>query len=182
MIVSGISRHGFVACTGREIMSFYSCYINGMIFVLKHCKLRALIGLMAVGSLALSGCTSNSPSEDITSTTKPIAEALATVPSEQSGTPQISSESLDLIADKDLTDVICTQDKSHSWSFSGTLNNSTDKAQTYTVAVAVTEGASVKGHTLLTKNVPAHNVVRVLSKNFAESSAGICVPVTSVER
>ena len=69
------------------------------------------------------------------------------------------------------------------WTFKGTLVNSSGKAKTYTVAIAVTVGAAVQGHTLITETVQAGKSAEVSAENFAKTTgqAGTCEPVVSVE-
>ncbi|MFE5838459.1 hypothetical protein [Arthrobacter sp. NPDC056493] len=77
----------------------------------------------------------------------------------------------------------CAAGPDGQWTFKGTLVNSSDKAKTYTVAIAVTVGAAVQGHTLITQTVQAGKSAEVSAKNFAKTTgqAGTCEPVVSVE-
>jgi len=77
----------------------------------------------------------------------------------------------------------CTAGPDGQWTFKGTLVNSSDKAKTYTVAIAVTVGAAVQGHTLITETVQAGKSAEVSARNFAKTTgqAGTCEPVVSVE-
>lgn len=95
----------------------------------------------------------------------------------------ISPGTLDSIANKNMTDVNCTKDSNGSWSFHGVLNNGSDKARTFTVAIAVTVGSSTKGHAMITQEVPAKSTFDVIAKDFATAAdeGAVCEPVTSVE-
>jgi hypothetical protein len=77
----------------------------------------------------------------------------------------------------------CAAGPDGSWTFKGTLVNTSDKAKTYTVAVAVTVGAAVQGHTLITKTVQAGKSAEVSAENFAKTTGqqGTCEPVVSAE-
>jgi hypothetical protein len=77
----------------------------------------------------------------------------------------------------------CAAGADGQWTFKGTLVNSSDKAKKYTVAIAVTLGAAVQGHTLITKTVQAGKSAEVSAENFAKTTgqAGTCEPVVSVE-
>jgi hypothetical protein len=77
----------------------------------------------------------------------------------------------------------CAASADGQWTFKGTLVNSSDKAKTYTVAIAVTVGAAVQGHTLITETVQAGKSAQVSAENFAKTTgqAGTCEPVVSVE-
>ncbi|WP_440157755.1 hypothetical protein [Arthrobacter sp. SAFR-014] len=77
----------------------------------------------------------------------------------------------------------CAAGADGQWTFKGTLVNSSDKAKTYTVAIAVTVGAAVQGHTLITETVPAGKSAEVSAENFAKTTGqgGTCEPVVSVE-
>ncbi len=82
-----------------------------------------------------------------------------------------------------LRDQSCTAGANGSWTFKGTLVNSTGTAKTYTVAVAVTVGAAVQGHALMTETVQAGKSADVSAKDFAHTAggAGVCEPVVSAE-
>jgi hypothetical protein len=77
----------------------------------------------------------------------------------------------------------CSAGADGSWTFKGTLVNATGSAKTYTVAVAVTIGAAVQGHALITETVQAGKSAEVLAKDFARTTgrAGTCEPVVSAE-
>ena len=78
---------------------------------------------------------------------------------------------------------VCTATADGSWSFKGTLVNSSDKNKVFTVAIGVTAGPAVAGHTLITKAVPAGQSADIAAANFAKTkdSNGTCTPVVSVE-
>lgn len=78
---------------------------------------------------------------------------------------------------------VCTATADGSWSFKGTLVNSSDKDKVFTVAIGVTAGPAVAGHTLITKTVPAGQSADIAAANFAKTkdSNGTCTPVVSVE-
>ena len=78
---------------------------------------------------------------------------------------------------------VCTATADGSWSFKGTLVNDTDKNRVFTVAIAVTVGPEVAGHTLITQAVPAGKSADIAAANFAKTkdSGGTCTPVVSVE-
>jgi hypothetical protein len=53
----------------------------------------------------------------------------------------------------------------------------------FTVAIAVTVGPAVAGHTLITETVAAGKSAEIAAPNFAKTkdSSGTCNPVVSVE-
>ncbi|KRE47658.1 hypothetical protein ASG92_10570 [Arthrobacter sp. Soil736] len=77
----------------------------------------------------------------------------------------------------------CTAGPDGSWTFKGTLVNKSDRAKTYSVAVAVTVGAAVQGHALITETVQPGKSADVSAENFAKTTGqqGTCEPVVSVE-
>ncbi|WP_115787574.1 hypothetical protein [Arthrobacter silvisoli] len=77
----------------------------------------------------------------------------------------------------------CTAASDGSWTFKGTLVNTTGSAKTYTVAIAVTIGAAIQGHALITETVQPGKSADVSAKDFAHTTgrAGICEPVVSAE-
>ena len=77
----------------------------------------------------------------------------------------------------------CAAGPDGQWTFKGTLVNSSDKAKKYTVAIAVTVGAAVQGHALITETVQAGKSAEVSAENFANTTGqtGTCEPVVSVE-
>jgi hypothetical protein len=78
---------------------------------------------------------------------------------------------------------VCTATADGSWSFKGTLDNTSDKNKVFTVAIAVTAGPVVAGHTIITKTVAAGQSAEIAAPNFAKTkdSAGTCTPVVSVK-
>lgn len=151
---------------------------------------RALL-LPAALLLAASGCsgggtapsgTSPSASPPQTSTT-----AVSQPPSESSPPTTAPSLPTDVSTSLNAIDALqehtCAAGPDGQWSFKGTLVNSSDKAKTYTVAIAVTVGAAVQGHTLITETVQAGKSAEVSAKNFARTTGqtGTCEPVVSVE-
>ncbi len=78
---------------------------------------------------------------------------------------------------------MCTAAADGSWSFKGTLVNSSDKNKVFTVAIAVTAGPAVAGHALITQAVQAGQSVDIAAANFAKTKngGGTCTPVVSVE-
>ena len=154
---------------------------------------RAL--LPAALLLAVAGCSGggSGPAGPGTSQTAPAPSA-TTGSTEGSETPLIppppttapslpTDVSTTLNAIKDLQEHTCTAGADGSWSFTGNLVNTSDMAKTYTVAVAVTVGAAVQGHTLITETVPAGKSAEVSAKNFAKTtgSTGQCEPVVSAK-
>ena len=148
-------------------------------------KHRAL--LPAALLLALAGCSSggpapNQPSETVTTATP----APSTAPAATSTAPA-SSEPADVSTSLNAPDALrqhtCTATADGSWSFKGTLVNSSEKARVFTVAVAVTVGPAVAGHTLITETVAAGKSAEIAAPNFAKTKDrnGTCDPVVSVE-
>lgn len=154
---------------------------------------RAL--LPAALLLAVAGCSGGgsgpagpgaSESAPVSSTTPGSTAASETplVPPPPTDPPSLPTDvSTTLNAIKDLRDHTCTAGAGGSWSFKGNLVNTSDKAKTYTVAVAVTIGAAVQGHALITETVPAGKSAEVSAENFAKTtgSAGQCEPVVSAK-
>ena len=147
-------------------------------------KQRAL--LPAVLLLVLAGCSSGGSGPATPSTGSSTA---ATPPSSSSsGSPAPSASepadvSTSLNAPEALREPICRATADGSWSFTGTLVNSSDKNKVFTVAIAVTAGPAVAGHTIITKTVAAGKSAEIAAPNFAKTkdSAGTCTPVVSVE-
>jgi hypothetical protein len=149
---------------------------------------RALL-LPAALLLAASGCSGGgtgpsgpSPSASPASTTpasQPPSES--SPPTTAPVLPTDVSTSLNAI--EALQEHTCAAGADGQWTFKGTLVNSSDKAKTYTVAIAVTVGAAVQGHTLITETVQAGKSAEVTAENFAKTTgqAGTCEPVVSVE-
>ncbi len=77
----------------------------------------------------------------------------------------------------------CTATADGSWSFTGTLVNGGDKTRVFTVAIAVTVGPAVAGHTLITETVAAGKSAAIAAPNFAKTKtgSGSCNQVVSVE-
>ncbi|MEH0109722.1 hypothetical protein V6N00_08380 [Tersicoccus sp. MR15.9] len=76
----------------------------------------------------------------------------------------------------------CTADAAGTWSFHGTVHNSGTSARVYTVALAITRGASVLGHGLTTVTVPAGAQRTVISTHFATVPGdAACQTVVSAE-
>lgn len=151
-------------------------------------KQRAL--LPAVLLLVLAGCSSGGPagpSESRTAAT-PAPSTSQTSTSQTSGPPAPgASEPGDVSTSLNAPDALrqheCTATADGSWSFKGTLVNNTDKNRVFTVAIAVTAGPAVAGHTLITQVVPAGQSADIAAPNFAKTKdgAGTCTPVVSVE-
>ena len=148
-------------------------------------KQRAL--LPAVLLLALAGCSSGGsgpagPSESRTAAT-PSASATQTSGSPAPGASVPADVSTSLNAPDALRQHVCTATADGSWSFKGTLVNTTDKNKVFTVAIAVTAGPAVAGHTLITQAVAAGKSAEIAAPNFAKTkdTAGTCTPVVSVK-
>ena len=146
-------------------------------------KQRAL--LPAVLLLVLAGCSSGGsgpagPSESRTAATPPASQTSA---SPAPGTSEPADVSTSLNAPDALRQHVCSATADGSWSFKGTLVNSSDKNKVFTVAIGVTAGPAVAGHTLITKTVPAGQSADIAAANFAKTkdSNGTCTPVVSVE-
>lgn len=152
-------------------------------------KQRAL--LPAVLLLALAGCSSGGsgpagPSESRTATAPAMSASTSQTPTSGSPAPGSSAPadvSTSLNAPDALRQHACTATADGSWSFTGTLVNNTAKNKVFTVAIAVTAGPAMAGHTLITKVVPAGQSADIAAANFAKTkdSAGTCTPVVSVE-
>ena len=155
---------------------------------------RAL--LPAALLLAVAGCSGggSGPAGPSASQTAPASPTATTDSTAGSETPLITPPpttapslptdvSTTLNAIKDLQDHTCTAGTDGSWTFKGTLVNTSGQAKTYTVAVAVTVGAAVQGHALITETVQAGKSAEVSAENFAKTtgSAGQCEPVVSAK-
>ena len=145
-------------------------------------KQRAL--LPAVLLLVLAGCSSGGsgpagPSESRTAATPAPSASASPAP----GTSEPADVSTSLNSPDALRQHVCTATADGSWSFKGTLVNSSDKNKVFTVAIGVTAGPAVAGHTLITKTVPAGQSADIAAANFAKTkdSNGTCTPVVSVE-
>ncbi|WP_445153524.1 hypothetical protein ACTWLI_08705 [Arthrobacter sp. Hor0625] len=135
--------------------------------------------------LALAGCSSGGsapagPGESRTAAPSASASASASASPDTSEPADVSTS---LNAPDALRQPVCRATADGSWSFTGTLVNSGDKDRTFTVAIAVTAGPAVAGHTIITKTVAAGQSAEIAAPNFAQTkdSAGICTPVVSVE-
>ena len=153
-------------------------------------KHRAL--LPAVLLLALAGCSNGGPAPHQPSETRVTATATSTSTAPSTAPPATStapasSEPADVSSSLNAPDALrqhtCTAAADGSWSFTGTLVNSSDKTRVFTVAVAVTVGPAVAGHTLITETVAAGKSAQISAPNFAKTkdSSGTCNPVVSVE-
>ena len=149
---------------------------------------RALL-LPAALLLAASGCSGggSGPSGPIPSAS-PASTTPASQPPSESSPPTTApvlptDVSTSLNAIDALQEHTCAAGADGQWTFRGTLVNSSDKAKTYTVAIAVTVGAAVQGHTLITETIQAGKSAEVSAENFAKTTgqAGTCEPVVSVE-
>lgn len=148
-------------------------------------KQRAL--LPAVLLLVLAGCSSGgtgpaTPSIGSTAAT-PAPSSSSASASSAPGASEPADVSTSLNAPDALRESICRATADGSWSFTGTLVNSSDKNKVFTVAIAVTAGPAVAGHTIITKTVAAGKSAGIAAPNFAKTkdSAGTCTPVVSVE-
>lgn len=148
---------------------------------------RALL-LPAVLLLAVAGCSGGGtapsgpgPSVSPSTTTAAQTPSVTSPPSTAPSLPTDVSTSLNAI--DDLQKHTCAAGPDGSWTFKGTLVNSSDKAKTYTVALAVTVGAAVQGHALITETVQPGKSADVSAVNFAKTAGqqGTCEPVVSVE-
>jgi hypothetical protein len=149
---------------------------------------RALL-LPAALLLAVAGCSGGGsgpagPSPSVSPPSTTTAAQTPSVSSPPTTTPSLPTDvSTSLNAIDDLQEHTCVAGPDGSWTFKGTLVNSSDKAKTYTVALAVTVGASVQGHALITETVQAGKSAEVSAENFAKTTGqqGTCEPVVSVE-
>jgi hypothetical protein len=149
---------------------------------------RALL-LPAALLLAASGCSGggSGPSGPSPSASPASTTAVSQPPSESSPPTTAPSLPTDVSTSLNAIDALqehtCAAGADGQWTFKGTLVNSSDKAKTYTVAIAVTVGAAVQGHTLITETVQAGKSADVSAENFAKTTgqAGTCEPVVSVE-
>ncbi|XAS66750.1 hypothetical protein V3C33_14880 [Micrococcaceae bacterium Sec5.7] len=145
---------------------------------------RAL--LPAALLLALAGCSGGGsgaaePGQSAPTSSKSSAAPSSEAPAPGTSEPTDVSSSLNAIGD--LQKHTCTAAADGSWTFKGTLVNGSTESRTYTVAVAVTVGAAVQGHTIITETVPAGKSADVTAEKFAKSTGqnGTCEPVVSVE-
>lgn len=78
--------------------------------------------------------------------------------------------------------ISCVADATGSWSFHGTVHNTSASAKHYTVALALTRGASVVGHGVTSVTVPAGAQRTVSSAGFATvRGSAACETVVSAE-
>lgn len=146
-------------------------------------------GIMAAGALlpaalllVVAGCSGGGPAGP--STSHPTAASSLSVSTPPTTAPSLPTDvSTSLNAIDALQKHTCSAGPDGVWTFTGTLVNTTDKAKTYAVAVAVSVGAAVQGHTLITKTIQPGKSAEVSTANFAETAehAGTCEPVVSVE-
>lgn len=149
---------------------------------------RALL-LPAALLLAVAGCSGGGsgpagPSPSVSPPSTTTAAQTPSVSSPPTTAPSLPTDvSTSLNAIDDLQKHTCVAGPDGSWTFKGTLVNSSDKAKTYTVALAVTVGAAVQGHALITETVQAGKSAEVSAENFAKTTGqqGTCEPVVSVE-
>lgn len=144
---------------------------------------RKLLAILLGAGLAVTACTA-SP-EDGGDTSKPPA---ATPQDTTAGPLPTASGEAGPAAPGEagsgaLRDVTCTADSSGAWSFSGLLVNEQNRARTFTIAIAVTVGPDVKGHDIVTQEVPANGQFHVARNYFAQTAeqGAVCEPVVSVE-
>lgn len=146
-------------------------------------KQRAL--LPAVLLLALAGCSSggSGPTGPSETAATPAPSTSQTSGSPAPGISEPADVSTSLNAPEALRQHVCTAAADGSWSFKGTLVNSSDKNKVFTVAIAVTAGPAVAGHALITQAVQAGQSVDIAAANFAKTKngGGTCTPVVSVE-
>lgn len=157
-------------------------------------RMRAL--LPAALLLAVAGCSgggsgpagpsaSQSAPASSSATTNPTSGSQSTsVPAPPTTPPSLPTDvSTSLNAIDALQKHTCAAGPDGSWTFKGTLVNTSDKAKTFTVAVAVTVGAAVQGHTLITETVQPGKSAELSAENFAKTAGqqGTCEPVVSVE-
>lgn len=93
--------------------------------------------------------------------------SVAPTPSDPLGVP---SSAQSIIAQDALVSQTCTADAAGAWSFSGTVRNDSQERRTYTVAIAVTDGPSVAGHSLQTVTVSPGGTAEVRAEAFAVTS------------
>ena len=152
---------------------------------------RALL-LPAALLLAVAGCSGggSGPAGPGTSQTAPASPGSAgasetpLIPPPATTAPSLPTDvSTSLNAIDALQKHTCTAGPDGSWTFKGTLVNKTDSPKTYTVALAVTVGAVVQGHALITETVQPGKSADVSAENFAKTTGqqGTCEPVVSVE-
>ena len=149
---------------------------------------RALL-LPAALLLAASGCSGGGtgPTEPSPSASPASTTPASQPPSESSPPTTAPVLPTDVSTSVNALDALqehtCAAGADGQWTFKGTLVNSSDKAKTYTVAIAVTVGAAVQGHTLITETIQAGKSAEVSAENFAKTTgqAGTCEPVVSVE-
>jgi hypothetical protein len=153
---------------------------------------RAL--LPAALLLAVAGCSGGgsgpaepSASQSAPSPTATTSTAGSQTPAESAPATTPPSLPTDVSTSLNAIDALqkhtCTADANGSWTFKGTLVNKSDRAKTYSVAVAVTVGAAVQGHALITETVQPGKSADVSAENFAKTAGqeGTCEPVVSVE-
>jgi hypothetical protein len=137
--------------------------------------------------LALAGCSSGGsgpagPSESRTAAT-PASSSPAASGSPAPGTSEPADVSTSLNAPYAWRQYACSASADGSWSFKGTLDNTSDKNKVFTVAIAVTAGPVVAGHTIITKTVAAGQSAEIEAPDFAKTKdkTTACTPVVSVE-
>lgn len=139
----------------------------------------------AVLLLALAGCSSGGPAPNQQTGTQ--STAASGPPTSQAPSAPASSEPADVSTSLNdpgaLRQHSCTAAADGTWSFTGTLVNGTGKDKVFTVAIAVTVGPAVAGHTLITKTVAAGQSADIAAPKFAKTkdAGGKCDPVVSVE-
>jgi len=149
--------------------------------------LLALAGCSGGGAGPASQSASPAPSSTESGSPGTSTGPSAAASTDKAPAPPPSSEPGDVSTSFNAIDALrnqsCTAGADGSWTFMGTLVNSTKSAKTYTVAVAVTIGAAVQGHALITETVQAGKSADVLARDFARTTgrAGTCEPVVSAE-
>lgn len=147
-------------------------------------KQRAL--LPAVLLLVLAGCSSGGSVSAAPGSTAATQASSSSSPPTESPAPDTSEPadvSTSLNAPEAWRQYACSPSADGSWSFTGTLDNKSAKTRVFTVAIAVTAGPSVAGHTIITKTVAAGGSAEITAPNFAKTkdSTATCTPVVSVE-
>ena len=157
---------------------------------LRNRRLLPAVLLLAAFPLALAGCSGGTGPAGQSTSPPPSSSASASLgtapPTERTPAPPPSSPgdvSTSFNAIGALRNQSCTAASDGSWTFKGTLVNDTGVPKTYTVAVAVTIGAAVQGHALITETVQPGKSADVSAKDFAHTTgrAGSCEPVVSAE-
>ncbi|OMH34119.1 hypothetical protein BGP79_02840 [Tersicoccus sp. Bi-70] len=131
---------------------------------------------------AATTAPATAPSAAPTAAFAGFAGAMTAAGTARTTSPEVPLPGASADATTALHGISCAADPAGSWSFHGTVHNTSASAKRYTVALALTRGASVVGHGLTSVTVPAGAQRTVSSAGFATlRGSAACETVVSAE-